>query len=459
MATKRVELGSLIAVLALAGAIFAGALWSASFEREASVTDFAQEQALLAKAVAIPFEERLSRTSSEGAGARGVRLSDVGIVKLLGETAQLEERGTLLILVSRPGESGFLTTDHRVIASARLEEAVRGGATSVVMPRDEALSFGLPARAAVGGVARVSANAAEPWGIVVLATAQRLRVRQEHERWRLGITVVIVSLVVGAFVRAVQKRQTRQIELERRVEVSQLAREYDAALAKADKMATLAALSTGIAHELGTPLGIIVGRVDQVASRVPSDEKVQANLTIVQEQVERIRKIVQGSLALARGDSPTLEPSSARACLERAAELVRHRFEQAGVRLQISIDPDVPKIACDASLFEQALVNLLLNACQATPAEGHVQAGVSVEDGHVTFSVEDEGPGISDERALRATEPFFSTKREQGGSGLGLTIVREIVSHHGGTFQLARREDRGGTRATIRIARASDDDR
>jgi len=96
---------------------------------------------------------------------------------------------------------------------------------------------------------------------------------------------------------------------------------------------------------------------------------------------------------------------------------------------------------------------VLLNACQATPAGGAVRLHVSASADRVHFVVEDDGAGVSDETALRATEPFFSTKRDEGGSGLGLTIAREIVSHHAGTLTLARREDAHGTRATIDVAR------
>ena len=97
-------------------------------------------------------------------------------------------------------------------------------------------------------------------------------------------------------------------------------------------------------------------------------------------------------------------------------------------------------------------MNVLLNACQATPAGGAVALEVMSEDGRVAFVVDDDGAGISDAVAARAMEPFFSTKRDEGGSGLGLTIAREIVGHHGGTLTLAKREGRAGTQAKIRLA-------
>jgi signal transduction histidine kinase len=339
-----------------------------------------------------------------------------------------------------------------VIPSARVRAAIDGTASAVVIPRDEAPTFGLPRRKAVAGVARVAARGRGPWGIVVLASAERIRDRQELDDWRLGLTVVVATGVVAAFGGIARRRMRRALDLERAVVVSAAMREREAALAKADKMATMAALSTGIAHELGTPLSVIVGRVEQVLARVPADERSSAALRIVLEQVERIQRIVRGSLALARGEAPHLTPTAPSLVARRAVDLVRHRFDKADVELVSDVDEGLSLIACDPSLFEQALVNVLLNACEATPKDGRVSLQVRAEEGKILFVVEDDGSGIPDSVAERASEPFFSTKRAQGGSGLGLTIAREIVTHHAGELRVGRRDGQRGTRATIAIA-------
>jgi signal transduction histidine kinase len=216
-------------------------------------------------------------------------------------------------------------------------------------------------------------------------------------------------------------------------------------------MATMAAMSTGIAHELGTPLSVIVGRTEQVLARVRDDARSQSALRIVLEQVERIHRIVRGSLALARGESPHLVPTAPGAVARRAIDLVRHRFDKADVTLDCRVEDGLASIACDPSLLEQALVNVLLNACQATPKGAHVSLDVRSDDQRISFVVDDEGAGIPESVAERASEPFFSTKREQGGSGLGLTIAREIVKHHGGELTVGRREGGRGTRAKITV--------
>ena len=481
-----------LAMMLSIAVIIAGAVWSATSEREAALADFSEEQALLATAVGVDFEDRLARYLAAQSGGAPDEASldestivDDVVLDLLAGVHRLEKPGELSIMVARPGQQGFLTTDRRVIPSSRIRAALDANESSVVIPREEATAFGLPRRRAVAGLAPVAARGRGPWGIVVLASAGGLRYRQDQDDLRLGTSVVIATAVVAALGSIARRRMRRALDLERAVAVAQAHREREAALAKADKMATMAALSTGIAHELGTPLSVIVGRVEQVLGRPATDERSSAALGIVLEQVERIQRIVRGSLALARGEAPHLVPTPPAVVATRATDLVRHRFRQADVELVMRVDDGLPDIACDPSLFEQALVNVLLNACQATPPGGHVSLDVRSEEARVArpafggsapatdkslvagpalggsapttdkslvvFIVDDDGAGIPDSVAAHASEPFFSTKREQGGSGLGLTIAREIVSHHGGDLEVGRREGTRGTRAKIAI--------
>lgn len=439
----------LVSTLVSIALVFGVAIWSVTRERQASLADFSGRQALLATAVGADFEHRLAaRIAAHGDGVPP--LNDGLIPDLLAGAKRLERPRDLIVLVARPNAAGFLTTDDRIIPSTRLREAIDANQTTVVIPRDEAAAFGLPRRTAIAGLAPVTTQGNAAWSVVVLASAERLRDRQILEERRLALTVAFVTIVVAAFGFVARRRERHELELEKRIEVSALEREREAALAKADKMAALAALSTGIAHEVGTPLGVIVGRVEQVLDREP-DDRTRGALHVVLEQVDRIRRIVRGCLALARGDAPQLVRTPPRDLVERATDLVRHRFDKAGVELECAVGPGLPAVACDPALFEQALVNVLLNACEATPRGKAVRLTVERAEGDVVFVVDDEGAGISKEIAERAAEPFFSTRRHQGGSGLGLTIAREIVSHHAGKLTLSPRR-RQGTRATIAIA-------
>lgn len=448
-----------VAVVVSIVAIIAAASWSAASDRDAAVADFSHGQALLATAVGTAFEDRLDHyltrrgiaDASHEAADSGRELPDDAIIALLDSARNLGTPSELLVLVGRPGQRGFLTLDRRVIASTRLRSAIDNGDTAAIVPREEAPSFGLPPRKAVAGIARVADRGSGPWGIVVLASAERLRDRQKLDDVRLGITVLAATLVVAAFGMFARQRMRAGLELERAVAVSSALREREAALAKADKMATMAALSTGIAHEVGTPLSVIVGRVEQVLGRLEEDARSSSALRVVLEQVERIERIVRGCLALARGETPHLVSTSPVVVAERALELVQHRFDKERIGLVFTRPETRTTIACDPSLLEQALVNVLLNACQATPADGNVTLSVNAGALRVSFVVDDEGAGISEADATRAAEPFFSTKRAEGGTGLGLTIAREIVKHHGGELALGRRTEGVGTRATISL--------
>lgn len=418
------------------GAILGGAVWFGARANDTALEDFSHEQAVLASAVSIDVEARLGAQIARGGGESAI--TDEVLVDLLAGARRLEKSSELMLLLARPNGRGFLSSDGRLIASTRVRDALDRHVVAVVLPRDEAANLGLPRRRAVAGLARVASQSTEPWGVVVVASAIRMRERQEATAWRLGFTTVFAAGVVAAIGAYARRRMQRAFELER-----------DLALAQADKMATLAALSTGIAHELGTPLSVIVGRVEQVLGRSNMDERSTSALHIVLEQVERIERIVRGSLALARGDAPQLVPTAPPLVARRATELVRHRFEKAEVELVSRLEEGLGEMACDASLFEQALVNLLLNACQASSPGGVVTLAVQRRGTRIAFVVEDDGAGIPDAVAGHAVEPFFTTKRGEGGAGLGLTIAREIVKHHNGAISVVRREGGRGTRATI----------
>jgi two-component system, NtrC family, sensor kinase len=135
---------------------------------------------------------------------------------------------------------------------------------------------------------------------------------------------------------------------------------------------------------------------------------------------------------------------------ERAVALVEHRFKAAGIRLALDLVGNAPSLRGDARLLENALVNLLLNACDASARDAGVRLGVEAKDHRVRFSVDDDGSGIQPEHVQKVLEPFFTTKANGEGTGLGLAIANEIVKSHLGTISLTPRFPRG-TRAVVEI--------
>jgi signal transduction histidine kinase len=207
---------------------------------------------------------------------------------------------------------------------------------------------------------------------------------------------------------------------------------------------------------VATPLGVIVARVEQLLPRVSGDERAQRAVAVIGEQAARIGGIIRAFLGLARGGAPSLEHVDAALLAKAAVDLVEHRFTQCGIRITTAAASDLPQVACEPKLVEQAIVNLLLNACDACEGGGNVELAVRCDGQMVTFCVTDDGAGISPADALRAAEPFFTTKPEGSGTGLGLAIASEIVAHHHGTLSVAPRRDERGTKATIELPKLED---
>lgn len=468
----------LILWMVLAIAVIAGiAYWDEEREARAALDEFAGEQSTLAEGLSRALAERLAvieRDTLEGARdlpngderalARGVRVrradtttphdpsvfqfapaaslvATVPIARVLNAIRAVDRPGALAVFVRVPSENTWVAaSDARHLEAPFLSDAVQHGHHSAQLTRPDAASLGLPARMAMAGLSRVDAGALGTWDVAVVATAMAERDRERRAQIRLLLSVALASSLVLAFGGLALKKQRKELELTR-----------DAQLIDAEKLATMGALATGIAHEVATPLGVILARAEQITARGSTDERTGRAAKAITEQAERIHEVMRAFLSLARGETPTLEPSEPARLATEALALVEHRFAKAGVTLTFQKADELPVIACDRRLFEQVLVNLLLNACEACDEGGEVRLSIRADAEHVVFIVTDTGVGISPEAAAQATTPFFTTKPE--GTGLGLAIANEIVRHHCGTLTLRARNDAPGTEAIVEVKR------
>jgi len=417
-------------MFAAIGLVTALAYWDEQKESAAMLNDFAQEPLALADALSASPKNVL-------AASRAV-----------------ERPHAVRVFLTKPGTEGLIASDGTIVHPKSLEGAHPG---IVRLSRPEAAELGLPARTALAGIRAFEAPDGERWTVTVVATAQTFRDREMRSQRRLVLSVLVASGLVLAFGGLAMRTQRKELELSHQLAVSTLRNERDERLVRADKLATMGALATGIAHEVSTPLGVIVGRAEQLLPK-QSDDRARRAVASILQQTERIDAVVRGFLSLARGAAPSLTHREAAAVSREAVELVEHRFEKAAVHLTTDIPPDLPKIACDARLFEQVLVNLLLNACDACERDGTVHLAVRRGDHEdVEFTVTDDGVGIPAAAAERVTEPFFTTKPEGKGSGLGLAIANEIVKHHRGALTLRPRAEGRGTSASVSLPIAGDD--
>jgi signal transduction histidine kinase len=286
--------------------------------------------------------------------------------------------------------------------------------------------------------------------VAVATSADRERDRDHRSERRVVWAVLAAGGLVLSFGGLALLLQRKELTLERDLALADLARERDERLKRLDRAATLGALAIGVGHEISTPLGVISGRAEQLLPRVKMDERATAAVQTIIDQTRRIDEVVRALMALARGDRGSVQQIDPARVVESAKNLVEHRFQEAKVQLSAGLPTDLPKIHGDALLLEQALVNLLLNACEACGTGGHVSVSARGAGGYLGFQVQDDGIGISAEIAARATEPFFTTKSTAGGSGLGLAIVNEIVANHGGRLVIQPRDPKG-TAATMEI--------
>jgi signal transduction histidine kinase len=227
-------------------------------------------------------------------------------------------------------------------------------------------------------------------------------------------------------------------------------------LQRAEKLATIGTLAAGVAHEVGTPLGIISGRAEQLLPRIPegeAGEPMRKGVASILAQVDKVSTTIRQLLDFSRVrpiEATQLAPASV---LETARALLEHRFRQAKVSLTVEAAADVPAISGDPGQLEQVFVNLLMNAVDACSAGGSVKARAVSHNGAVAFEIADDGAGIAPEHLASVLDPFFTTKKRGQGTGLGLTIAADIVRNHGGTLEIDSALG-AGTTARVILPRA-----
>ncbi len=209
------------------------------------------------------------------------------------------------------------------------------------------------------------------------------------------------------------------------------------------RLASLATLAAGAAHELATPLGTIAVVSKELARRLEgADEEVLEDARVIRAEVDRCRKILD-RMATDVGQPPGEAPAPV-----TLAELVEGALVDVGGRERVAVSG--AEASCELRVpkrpVQQALHNLLDNALAAT--DGEVRLSASVDDCWCLLSVSDDGAGMSPEVLARATEPFFSSR--EGGMGLGLFLAASVAEQLGGKLELSSSPTRG-TRATIRL--------
>jgi signal transduction histidine kinase len=207
-----------------------------------------------------------------------------------------------------------------------------------------------------------------------------------------------------------------------------------------ERLAALGELSAVVAHEVRNPLAVIFNSLGSLLRILRPEGDARLLLDAIQEEADRLNRIVGDLLDFARPTEPSLRPTQLGAVIDEAvAAALSHAF--AGVEVRRDVDPALPPVRLDPHLVRQALLNLVVNALQAMPRGGLLAVRARREDAFAVVEVADSGPGVPAELRGRIFEPFFTTKAT--GTGLGLAVVRRIAEGHGGSVELASHPEEG----------------
>ncbi len=326
-----------------------------------------------------------------------------------------------------------------------------------------------------------------PWNWIVAVSAYEEEFYHEANliKWRIGSSILLLSLVVGVvatilvFVasriltepihhmigvirRVKQGRLDQQMEVESGDELGELAatfnrmigfirrnQEMEATLAQQGKMASLGVLSSGVAHEINNPLGVILGYASYLEGKIGADDPNYKYINEIKRESKRCKKIVQDLLSYARTPKPALARTDINDLLQQIVNFAANHTDMHHVTISCEFTPDLPAIEVDGDLLRQVAINLILNAGAAMSEGGRLVVRTTLaEAGFIDIIFADNGAGIPEENQERIFEPFFTTKPR--GTGLGLAITRQIIEQHHGRIILESTVGEGTT-VTIRL--------
>ncbi|MCS6295878.1 MAG: PAS domain S-box protein [Nitrospira sp.] len=224
-----------------------------------------------------------------------------------------------------------------------------------------------------------------------------------------------------------------------------------AQLRRTERVAELGTVASGMAHEIGTPMNVILGRAEYLMERT-KEESVKKGLQTIISQVERITRVMNQLLAFARRRTVEHRAIDLRQTIEDNLEIFQERLSHSHITVETSFADACPFVHADADQMSQVLINLVMNAIHAMPEGGILRATLAPmpERGMVTLTIADTGHGMPQDVIAKIFDPFFTTKEFGKGTGLGLTVVRGIIEEHSGTIQV-KSEPGVGTEFTISL--------
>jgi two-component system NtrC family sensor kinase len=232
--------------------------------------------------------------------------------------------------------------------------------------------------------------------------------------------------------------------------------ELERELQRADRLATIGALAAGLAHEIGTPMGVIRVRAEDLEQDPAMPAESRAKLGVIVRQIDRITRIVRMLLDYARKSESHKAICDLRSIAERAVALLEPEIARRNVRTVVRLGEIPLTVNCDGDQIEQVFVNLIMNALDAMQhAGGTLRITANAQHGRdrVTIAFEDTGMGVAPEHEAHLFAPFFTTKEPGKGTGMGLAVSQSIVREHDGEITFSSAPT--GSRFVVAIPMAS----
>lgn len=267
-----------------------------------------------------------------------------------------------------------------------------------------------------------------------------------------GVTFFLVGLLIQAFSEQHRRQLATQKTLNTALEQSLVRlQEAEEGLRRQERLAALGEMAAGLAHEIRNPLGIISSSVQLLERKLNRQGSAQHQLfAIIQEETLRLNDLVADFLTFGRPLTLNRRPGDLRDLADRCLKQVQALAEQRGIALTAVLTEQPLTAVFDGERLQQTLLNLLLNALEASPAGGRVEVRLTRERDAAAIVVQDAGCGIPPENLSRIFNPFFTTKDK--GTGLGLANAHKIAELHGGALTVASLPGKGST-FTLRIPR------
>lgn len=219
-----------------------------------------------------------------------------------------------------------------------------------------------------------------------------------------------------------------------------------------DRMTNLGELAAVLAHEMKNPMNSIIINLETLRNTISdltggaeslNSTKAKKYLDVIEGEVKRLDKVLRGFLDFANPPQSTKVRFKINPIIKLMADFMGQEFKQKGISVDLDLEQDLPAIHGSADQFKQALLNLMINALQATPASGKVKISTLKKDQVVRLTISDTGSGIDPQILNRIFDPYFTTKIR--GSGLGLTVVKRFAKDHGGEIKVESQPGNGTT--------------